>query len=106
MRQQEKSWRKWLTGFFGRRDNHHRVCRLCHKPIKKHERWRQVKVGWFAPVYTVEHRNCAQPAEPAQWIPAVPKPNEPELPFEWADETVLHGDVFPVYGAAGKEKVQ
>ena len=80
----------WLLDFVHRLrhgDEHHRVCRLCHKPIRRHEHWRQVKVGWFAPVYTVEHRDCAHPTAISHAIPVQTVPSEPELPFDgtvWA----------------------
>ena len=78
MRQKQRTWFERITAFLGHRDRHHRVCRLCHKPIKKKEHWRQVQVGWFAPVYTVEHRDCKNPLH----NPAPPPDLGPELPFD------------------------
>jgi hypothetical protein len=102
MKARARSWLERIVAVFLREDRHHRICRLCHRPVKKHERWRQVKVGWFAPVYTVEHRDCTNPLAPARCVPA--HPVEPELPFEM--ENVLYGDVYPTYADTSKEKVQ
>lgn len=107
----------WLLDFFRRGDEHHRVCRICHKPIRRHEHWRQVRTGWFAPVYTVEHRDCKHPTiDPRETPYQRAKRLEPELPFDgtvWGesgheinDFPVPAGDIYPSYGDSVDKKVQ
>ncbi len=62
---------------------HKRVCRKCHKLIKRHHRWHQVKIGWFSPWFCCEHWDCANPLrDPHAVAPYV----GPELPFPRQNE--------------------
>ena len=80
MRHRKQSLLERLAAFFHHQDEHHRVCWRCHRPIKRNEHWHQIKVGWFAPFYTVEHRYCENTlqANPVQVVELL----EPKLPFE------------------------
>ena len=60
MKRKQSVWDR-LTGLFNREHNHHRICRLCKKSIKRHHKWHQVRVGWMAPWFCCEHRDCANP---------------------------------------------
>lgn len=73
------------------KEEHHRVCCRCHKPIRRHELWEQVRVGWFAPVYTVKHRDCKRPLRDPRETPfQIAQRLTQELPFDgtvWAEHT-------------------
>lgn len=76
-------------------DRHHRICRKCHKPIGKHHKWHQLKVGWFSVHYTVEHNDCKNPTMETAWQRS--QRLGPELPFR---------DVQPPGGLMGNERAQ
>lgn len=42
-------------------EQHHRTCRNCKKLIHIHDRWHYQKIGWFAPIYCIQHDDCADP---------------------------------------------
>lgn len=79
MKRKKQTWRQRLEAWLNNRNEHHRICRKCHQPIKKHHRWHQLQVGWFSITYTVEHNDCKNPT--------METPRErsmrmgPELPF-------------------------
>ena len=104
MKQKRLTWFERITAFFARRDPHHRVCQLCRKPIKKGEHWHQVRVGWFAPYYTVQHKNCASPRQDA--VQQIDRPIYPELPFDLlvTDIEAPAGDIYLTYGSIQGEK--
>lgn len=80
MKRKKLPWLTRLAAFFHRQEEHHRICWRCHKAIRRREHWHQVKVGWFAPFYTVEHKDCDDPFKlnPVQVIEIL----GPNLPFE------------------------
>jgi hypothetical protein len=80
MRHKKLSWFERFTMLFDRQDPHHRICRHCHMPIRKKEHWHQVKVGWFAPFYAVEHNDCKHPTAETPCLST--RRAGPELPFD------------------------
>lgn len=98
MKPRRQSWLHRLCAFIHRPDAHHRICWRCHKPIKRHEHWHQIKVGWFAPAYTVVHANCKNTTEEAPQ--EIAQRLEPELPFDQHSlgDMPPYGDVYPTYG--------
>lgn len=111
MKQTKLSWWERLLNRLHPPNPHHRICRMCRKPIRRHEHWRQVRVGWFAPVYTVEHCDCKDPLRNDPLKELAKKMTQdlgPGLPFEepTGAEMPPYGDVYPSYGDVPREKVQ
>lgn len=85
MRRKRLAWWVRLAGMVTGEDLHRRVCRRCGKPILRAHKWHHVKVGWFAPWYCCEHKDCKHPAmETASQteVRLMKIRLEPELPFE------------------------
>jgi deoxyribodipyrimidine photolyase len=80
MKDQKTGWLAWLAGIFHREQAYHRICRKCHKPIKRTHHWHAVKKGRFSSAYCVEHKNCKNPTMETPWQLA--QRLGPELPFE------------------------
>ena len=116
MKQKQLSWFERLLNFVHPANPHHRICYLCHKPIKRREHWRQVQFGWFAPVYTVEHRDCKNPLQElakrmAQDLGSglpfddpTPLPSCDDTPISWS--TVMKELGTENYGDLPREKIQ
>jgi hypothetical protein len=95
MKQKKMTWLKRFAGIFNPTRDQHRICRLCHKRILRAHKWHSVKVGWFAPWYCCEHRDCSNPMKAAS-----KKPNQTlELPFETEIRT------FTKDGTSGELKI-
>lgn len=78
------TWLSRLIRRFLPAKSNHRICRKCKKQIKKHHRWHQVKVGWFAPWYTCEHWDCNNPLRDPKLVCGYEADN-PKLLFEVPD---------------------
>jgi len=73
------SWYERLVSWFNLEPAHHRVCRLCQRPIYKMHKYRHIKVGPFR-VDKVEHKDCSNPTMGTAYQLA--QRFIPELPFE------------------------
>jgi len=95
MKRKKLTWLERFTRIFNQPRDPHRICRLCHKRILRSHKWHSVKVGWFAPWYCCEHRDCSNPMKAAS-----EKSNLTlELPFETKIRTFTTG------GTSGELKI-
>lgn len=68
-----------FLALFRPRNEPHRVCWRCKKLIKRREKYHHIRVGWFSPVFTVEHRDCKNPT--MLTTQEIVQQLGPELPF-------------------------
>ncbi len=104
MKRKKLTWLESFTRIFNPPRDPHRICRLCHQRILRTHKWHSVKVGWFAPWYCCEHRDCKNPT-----MEAPQKPVESlvlNLPFESISTKDFEGDIWPSYEELLREKTQ
>ena len=69
----------------------HRVCSECDQIIRRHHRWKQIKVkrfGIFGSVFKIRHRDCKDPTLEKARAKAAPPP-VPTPIDEWLRENDL-----------------